>query len=78
MIPFTNFFHFSHSHAAITLNQVITNIIIAKKNAKAFSAERTTKNTHFVATATAHIQSHSFVNVSELKFNTLPNIRFAP
>jgi hypothetical protein len=42
---FTNFFHFSPSHAAITLKPVIAVIIIAKKKAAALIAESTTKNT---------------------------------
>ena len=73
----TSFFHFSHSHAAITLNHVITIIIIAKKNAKAFNAESTTKNT-LCAASSNHSIHLPVVKVSQiLKFNTSPNIRFA-
>ncbi|MBO7095101.1 hypothetical protein J6V86_02820 [bacterium] len=78
IIHFVSFFHFSHSHAAITLNQVITNIMIAKKKAKAFNAESTTKNIHLVALVTHCIQSPSIVKADSLKSSTLPNIRLAP
>jgi hypothetical protein len=47
IIHFTSFFHFSQSHAAITLNQVSTIMIMAKKNAKALTAERITNSTQF-------------------------------
>jgi hypothetical protein len=47
IIHFTSFFHFSQSHAAITLNHVKTIIIMAKKNANALIAESITNNTHF-------------------------------
>ena len=41
IIHLTSFFHFSHSHADITLNPVTSIIIIAKKNAAALTADNT-------------------------------------
>lgn len=46
--PFTSFFHFSHSHAEITLNHVTTVMMMAKKNAKALIADKTTKSTFHI------------------------------
>ena len=81
IIHFTSFFHFSHSHAAITLNHVNTIIIIAKKNAKAFTAERITNNTHFfqINVSSTHLipSSVQAVKSHSLKFNTSQNSQFA-
>jgi hypothetical protein len=50
IIHFISFFHFSHSQAATTLNQVTTIIIIAKKNANALIADKITNKTEFFQT----------------------------
>ena len=54
IIHFTNFFHLSHSHAAITLNHVTTVMIIAKKKANALTADKTTKNTLHIRESVNH------------------------
>jgi hypothetical protein len=84
IIHFTSFFHFSQSHAAITLNHVKTIIIMAKKNANALIAESITNNTHFfqINDCVTHsipvcVQSDG-VKSQALKFNTSQNNRFAP
>ncbi len=81
----TNFFHFSHSHAAITLNQVTTVIIIARKKANALIAESTKKNTFQMRELVNHsnqpIASESPVaGVKPLheKLNTSQNNQFDP
>jgi hypothetical protein len=80
MSHFTSFFHFSHSPAAITLNPVITVIIIAKKNAAAFIAESTKKNTFPINESVNHLipVSAHIVNLSALKWNTSQNNQLAP
>jgi hypothetical protein len=76
---FINFFHLSDSHAAITLNHVTTVIIIAKKNAKALTADKTTKNTFQIRESVNHQipQRVVVVRLSSLKLNTLPNTQLA-
>jgi len=80
---FTSFFHFSPSPAHITLIQVITIIIIAKKNAAALRADNTKKNTDHSqikapVTHSNHQVSQATNVVLLLKLNTDQNSRFAP
>jgi hypothetical protein len=79
---FTNFFHFSHSHAAITLNPVIAVIIIARKNAAALIAESTKKKTLPIIVSVNPLSHQLAVSVvvvklSALKCNTSQNNRLA-
>jgi hypothetical protein len=59
-----SFFHLSPSPAAMTLNQVTTIMIIAKKNANALIADRITKNTD-------HSHIIEFVNHSRPSFHAV-------
>ena len=64
---FTNFFHFSHSQAEITLNQVTTIIIIAKKKANTLTTDKILNKTESFqtkASLTHSMPSHCFVTKS--------------
>ena len=65
IIHFISFFHFSHSPAATTLNQVTTIIMMARKKANAFIADKITNSTelfHIIASVNHQIPSCQVVN----------------